>query len=258
MPDDVEGQNAMRILWEEWFYRLSMECYETERGAYANLSHLQGSVIPKFIGSGHLELPERAIDVPLIILEYIPDSVSLRDVPLSVVRAINTMASPQSIFNSVNHNRSPDTPLSVLKAANINVDAVAVEDDFSESSNVKTDVRASDAPFSVLKAVDTNVDPVAVEDDSPDPKVKTGVPWLDVFLEGVDSLVEHGVIHGDLQHRNVLLKSCPQQAVLIDFGCALLKQDAGDSWEVQCSQWDDNWLIRYWLKDKGFELAGID
>ncbi|KAF9068895.1 hypothetical protein BDP27DRAFT_1223598, partial [Rhodocollybia butyracea] len=52
--DDVEGQNEITILWEEWFYRMSMQSYNNERRAYANLSRLQGSIIPKFIGSGHL------------------------------------------------------------------------------------------------------------------------------------------------------------------------------------------------------------
>ncbi|KAF9068896.1 hypothetical protein BDP27DRAFT_764391 [Rhodocollybia butyracea] len=70
--------------------------------------------------------------------------------------------------------------------------------------------RARSAPSS--EAVDTNA--VAVEDDSPDPKVNTGVPWLDELLEGVDSLVEHGVIYGDLHLKNVLVtpQSCPQRA----------------------------------------------
>ncbi|KAF9067269.1 hypothetical protein BDP27DRAFT_1328958 [Rhodocollybia butyracea] len=144
-----------------------MQCYEAERGAYGNLVHLQGSVIPGFIGSGYLELPEeRAIDVPLIIPEYIPDSVTLHDVPSSVVRAINTT----------------NTSFSVLTAVDTNVDDAAIEDaeeDESES-DVKTGVRAQNIlPSSVLKAVDTNVETITVGDDSSSPKVNTGVPWLD-------------------------------------------------------------------------------
>ncbi|KAJ8074842.1 hypothetical protein PM082_019167 [Marasmius tenuissimus] len=59
--------------------------YRSEVEAYRRLSDFQGSTIPNFLGHGKLNLPDRAISPPFILLEYIPDAVTLENIDPNVV-----------------------------------------------------------------------------------------------------------------------------------------------------------------------------
>ncbi|KAF8548804.1 hypothetical protein OG21DRAFT_1448700 [Imleria badia] len=86
-PDDLSGEELAThcLLWEEHFYRLVMESYDSELAAYDRLKEFQGSVIPRFIMAGKFIPPdERAIQPPALVLEYVP-SVNLRDVSFDAI-----------------------------------------------------------------------------------------------------------------------------------------------------------------------------
>ncbi|KAF8443127.1 hypothetical protein L210DRAFT_3159779 [Boletus edulis BED1] len=90
-PEDLSGEDlttrlaTRNLFWEEYFYRLMMEAYESERTAYERLKDLQGSAIPRLIMTGEfLPLDERAIRPPALVLEYVP-SVCLYDVPFDAI-----------------------------------------------------------------------------------------------------------------------------------------------------------------------------
>ncbi|KAI0329997.1 hypothetical protein GY45DRAFT_792351 [Cubamyces sp. BRFM 1775] len=84
---DVAGKAARAALWEEHYRRLSFECFEAETSAYDRLRALQGGAIPRLLFAGVWQPPdERAIRPPAIVLEYIPDAVSLRDVSADVLQ----------------------------------------------------------------------------------------------------------------------------------------------------------------------------
>jgi serine/threonine protein kinase len=67
-----EGK-AKPYLWEDYFYRYFMESSENEVDAYSHLISFQGTMIPKFYGSGKVLLPAhtRSIQPPAILIEYI-------------------------------------------------------------------------------------------------------------------------------------------------------------------------------------------
>ena len=88
-PEDVSGEGPdthdFLMLLEKKYYRLMMDCYNTELTAYERLRDLQGSVIPSLIMAGQFLPPgERAIRPPALVLEYIP-SVSLLEVPFDAI-----------------------------------------------------------------------------------------------------------------------------------------------------------------------------
>ncbi|KAF8131561.1 hypothetical protein EV363DRAFT_1583820 [Boletus edulis] len=83
-PDDLSGEDLAthNLFWEEHYYRIMAEDYESELTAYERLKDLQlGSAIPCLILMAGQFLPsdERAIRPPALVLEYVP-SVSLYDV----------------------------------------------------------------------------------------------------------------------------------------------------------------------------------
>ncbi|RPD62706.1 hypothetical protein L226DRAFT_558715 [Lentinus tigrinus ALCF2SS1-7] len=88
LADDPKAIAERAALWEAHFISLSTECFEAEKMAYEHLCVLQGTVIPRLLLTGAI-LPqdERAIQPPAIVLEYIPDAISLRDVPVEAVEA---------------------------------------------------------------------------------------------------------------------------------------------------------------------------
>ena len=78
-PDDFTvdllygDEEAEPYLWEEHFYRLLKESWESEADALSRLTSLQGTVIPKFYGSGNVVPPAntRGIQPLAILMEYI-------------------------------------------------------------------------------------------------------------------------------------------------------------------------------------------
>jgi serine/threonine protein kinase len=71
-PPYTDG-DAMPYLWEEYFYRYSVESSENEIAALTRLISLQGTLIPKLYGSGHVVPPmhTRRIQPPAVLIEYI-------------------------------------------------------------------------------------------------------------------------------------------------------------------------------------------
>ncbi|EDR04981.1 uncharacterized protein LACBIDRAFT_330220 [Laccaria bicolor S238N-H82] len=67
-------QEAEVYLWEEHFYRLLKESYESEVGALARLESLQGTVVPNVFGMGSIILlpNTRAIQPLGVLIEYVP------------------------------------------------------------------------------------------------------------------------------------------------------------------------------------------
>ena len=85
-PEDAEGRAARAARWEKHYRKLSTDCFETERDAYDRLLPLQGSAIPRLLATGTIIPPDdRAIWPPAVVIEYIPDAVSLCDVPVELV-----------------------------------------------------------------------------------------------------------------------------------------------------------------------------
>ena len=66
-------EEAEPYLWEDHFYRLLKESWESEVDALSRLTSLQGTVIPKFYGSGNVVPPEntRGIEPFAVLMEYI-------------------------------------------------------------------------------------------------------------------------------------------------------------------------------------------
>ncbi|KAI6115720.1 hypothetical protein EDD17DRAFT_1430528, partial [Pisolithus thermaeus] len=116
-----DEEEADPSLWEEHFFRLMMECFESELGAYRRLEDMQGCSIPKLFGAGRL-IPNppdsRTIEPPAVLIEYIP-GVSLRDIDPTLVRpdlyepliaAVATFPKHGVFHNDVNQNNILFTP----------------------------------------------------------------------------------------------------------------------------------------------------
>ena len=83
-PEDLSGEDLAThyCLWEERFYRLLRESYDLKLKVY---EHLKESVIPHLIMAAQFLPPdERSIQLPALVLEYIP-SVTLYDDPSAVI-----------------------------------------------------------------------------------------------------------------------------------------------------------------------------
>ncbi|KIM41968.1 hypothetical protein M413DRAFT_37144, partial [Hebeloma cylindrosporum] len=80
-PDELSAECSLRppmqraepYLWEEHYYRVMEDSWKSEKYAFNQLISLQGTVIPKFYGSGNvIPLPNtRAIQPFAILMEYI-------------------------------------------------------------------------------------------------------------------------------------------------------------------------------------------
>ncbi|PIL34718.1 hypothetical protein GSI_03499 [Ganoderma sinense ZZ0214-1] len=85
-PDDPKAPEVIAAQWEKYFRMLSTDCFESECKAYDRLRFLQGSAIPRLLLTGTVLPPdERAMQLSAVVMEYIPDAVSLCDVPPDVV-----------------------------------------------------------------------------------------------------------------------------------------------------------------------------
>jgi len=80
LPDDDD-----LVGWEEWYYRHSDEAAASEIAAYTKLVSLQGKGVAKCYGSGTLSLPRRVIAPRVLILEYLPGAMTLKDVPCNLI-----------------------------------------------------------------------------------------------------------------------------------------------------------------------------
>ncbi|KAI1793604.1 hypothetical protein LXA43DRAFT_1121623 [Ganoderma leucocontextum] len=119
-PEDADGRAALAALWEKHFRLLSNACFKSEREVYDRLAPLQGSAIPRLLLTGSVLPPdERAVQPPAVVIEYIPDAVSLADVPVDVVepglcaallRAVDSFASHGVVHADVNWNNVLFTP----------------------------------------------------------------------------------------------------------------------------------------------------
>jgi hypothetical protein len=66
--------------WEIWYYQQVEYTFRSEVESYMRLAPLQGREIPCCYGSGHLVLENRAFFPHILLLQYIPDAVNLRDI----------------------------------------------------------------------------------------------------------------------------------------------------------------------------------
>ena len=69
-----------RVGWEMWYYRQMERAFLSEEESYKRLLDLQGHGVPRCFGSGRLILPDRAFFPHVVLLEYIPDAVNLKDI----------------------------------------------------------------------------------------------------------------------------------------------------------------------------------
>ncbi|KAJ7204411.1 fungal-specific transcription factor domain-containing protein [Mycena pura] len=85
--DQNTDPDELAALWEEKFYRMAMRSYEKEVRAYDFLVDLQGSMIPRLYSCGVyvVDTGTRAIDIPVLVLEYV-DGVKLGDAPPELAR----------------------------------------------------------------------------------------------------------------------------------------------------------------------------
>ena len=119
-PEDAKGRAARAALWEKHFRRLSTNSFGYERAVYDRLLPLQGSAIPRLLATGTIIPPdERAIRPPAVIIEYIPDAVSLCDVPAELVtpelcttllRIVDSFGSYGVVHTDMNWNNVLFTP----------------------------------------------------------------------------------------------------------------------------------------------------
>ncbi|KAM5545657.1 hypothetical protein V8D89_000695 [Ganoderma adspersum] len=119
-PEDAEGGSAIPAQWEKHFRLLSTGCFKAECEVYGRLCTLQGSAIPRLLTIGIVLPPdERAIQPPAIVMEYIPDAISLCDVPVdlvtpelcaSLLRTVDSFAGLGAVHADVNWNNILFTP----------------------------------------------------------------------------------------------------------------------------------------------------
>ncbi|KAI0773466.1 hypothetical protein BC629DRAFT_1441667 [Irpex lacteus] len=100
-PEDLAGVAARDALWEACYRDTILESYENECRAYCRLIELQGTAIPRFLFSGTvLSTPpheERAITIPAVVLEYIPNA----GLDGQVVRAVDSFPGYGIVHNDL-------------------------------------------------------------------------------------------------------------------------------------------------------------
>ncbi|KAJ7603403.1 hypothetical protein DFH06DRAFT_924397, partial [Mycena polygramma] len=75
--------------WEEYYHQICEYTFRDESSAYDRLAPLQGTAIPRCFGVGTRSLvaEQRVLSPRVLLLEYIPDAISLRDIDPSVIPA---------------------------------------------------------------------------------------------------------------------------------------------------------------------------
>ncbi|KAM5545648.1 hypothetical protein V8D89_000686 [Ganoderma adspersum] len=120
-PEDAKpGGSAIPAQWEKHFRTLSTGCFKAECEVYDRLHPLQGSAIPRLVTTGIVLPPEeRAIQPQAIVIEYIPDAVSLCDVPVdsvtpelcaTLLRVVDSFAGLGVVHTDMNWNNVLFTP----------------------------------------------------------------------------------------------------------------------------------------------------
>ncbi|KAM5545658.1 hypothetical protein V8D89_000696 [Ganoderma adspersum] len=118
-PQDAEGWAVRAALWEKYYRILSTDSFKDEREVYDRLRPLQGSAIPRLLTTGTVIPPDERAIQPQAIIEYIPDAVSLCDVPTDVVtpelcaalfRTVDSFAGLGVVHADVNWNNILFTP----------------------------------------------------------------------------------------------------------------------------------------------------
>ncbi|KAG5638934.1 hypothetical protein H0H81_008434 [Sphagnurus paluster] len=79
-PDEEDAPG-----WEEWYYQHAELHYRNEVAGYAHLIAMQGAAIPRFFAAGRLPLAQCPISPRVVLIEYLPDARTLRDVDPSAV-----------------------------------------------------------------------------------------------------------------------------------------------------------------------------
>lgn len=116
--DDATGQLTRASLLEAYFRSLLVDCFESERDAYARLQHLQGSAIPRLIAKGLLVPPdERAFIPPVLVLEYVQGSL-LANTPVQelTTELCTALVSTIDSFAAVGVSHNDITPSNVIIA----------------------------------------------------------------------------------------------------------------------------------------------
>lgn len=69
-----------KVGWEVWYYQQMETAFRNEISSYRHLAALQGTGVPSCFGSGTLKLADRAITPHVVLLEYIPHAIDLRNI----------------------------------------------------------------------------------------------------------------------------------------------------------------------------------
>lgn len=105
-------------MWERYYCAVMDAAFLAERSVYSRLSSLQGSAVPIFYGDGVLDLskttPPRAYNPPVILIEYISDAVTLRDIDPHLL----TRSAMQSMINAVDRINANEVLLTDVNPGN--------------------------------------------------------------------------------------------------------------------------------------------
>lgn len=106
--DEDEGiPSEPDYVWERYYCAVMDAAFLAERSVYLRLSALQGTAVPIFYGDGVLDLskttPPRAYNPPVILIEYISNAVTLRDIDAQLLKP-PVMQSMISAVDNINRN----------------------------------------------------------------------------------------------------------------------------------------------------------
>ncbi|KAJ6472769.1 hypothetical protein C8R47DRAFT_1295639, partial [Mycena vitilis] len=88
--------------WEEYYYQICEYTFRDESSAYDRIAPLQGTAIPRCFASGTRSLvaEQRIISPRVLLLEYIPDVISLRDIDPSAIPAASKLELGNSLIKT--------------------------------------------------------------------------------------------------------------------------------------------------------------